>query len=163
MRRAYLALARRHHPDYHGDDDARTRAESARRMQEINQAWTILRDPDRRRAWESGERGATVGSDGRPGNGRARRGWQPLADDDAWMDDFAGGAADEGLADDVAVRRPLTMVPMALVAAAVGSFSLGLVMSVAALLALAVVLLVGAGGFFVLLPVVEMLRSRDDE
>jgi curved DNA-binding protein CbpA len=43
---AYRALARRHHPDVSVERDAE------RRMAEINAAWSILRDPTRREAWD---------------------------------------------------------------------------------------------------------------
>ena len=43
---AYRAQARRHHPDVSVEPDAE------RRMAEINAAWTILRDPTRREAWD---------------------------------------------------------------------------------------------------------------
>ena len=39
IRRAYRALARRHHPDFGGD---------TRQMVVINDAWHVLRDPERR-------------------------------------------------------------------------------------------------------------------
>lgn len=57
---AYRALARLYHPDVSRDADAE------RHMAEINAAWTILRDPDRRAAYDR-EHGIT---DGLPG-GRA--------------------------------------------------------------------------------------------
>ena len=43
---AYRTLARRHHPDVSGDLNAE------RRMAVINAAWAILRDPERRAAWD---------------------------------------------------------------------------------------------------------------
>ena len=43
---AYRMLARQHHPDVSHDDGAE------RRMAEINAAWSILRDPIRRKAWD---------------------------------------------------------------------------------------------------------------
>jgi curved DNA-binding protein CbpA len=43
---AYRAQARRHHPDISVERDAE------RRMAEINAAWSILRDPARREAWD---------------------------------------------------------------------------------------------------------------
>jgi curved DNA-binding protein CbpA len=43
---AYRALARQHHPDVSQDADAE------RRMAEINAAWSTLRDPIRRKAWD---------------------------------------------------------------------------------------------------------------
>jgi hypothetical protein len=44
LHRAYLALARRHHPDRRGGDDAR--------MRSINEAWATLGDPTRRRQYD---------------------------------------------------------------------------------------------------------------
>ena len=44
IRRAYLAGARRLHPD--------TGAADQRGMQVLNEAWTVLRDPRRRRAYD---------------------------------------------------------------------------------------------------------------
>jgi curved DNA-binding protein CbpA len=47
---AYRALARRYHPDVGGDRTARS-------MTEINAAWEILRDPERRREYDLAARG----------------------------------------------------------------------------------------------------------
>jgi hypothetical protein len=44
VHRAYLALARRHHPDRSGGDD--------HRMRTINEAWATLGDPTRRRQYD---------------------------------------------------------------------------------------------------------------
>lgn len=43
VRRAWLALARRHHPDRGGDAAA---------MQAVNDAWAVLGDPARRAVWD---------------------------------------------------------------------------------------------------------------
>jgi len=43
---AYRALARRYHPDVSADADAQ------QRMAEINGAWSVLRDPEKRAAWD---------------------------------------------------------------------------------------------------------------
>lgn len=43
IRRAYRALARRHHPDFGGDTD---------KMVVINDAWHVLRDPERRARYD---------------------------------------------------------------------------------------------------------------
>src|SRR5690606_23888571 len=45
IRRAYLAAARRHHPDLESDVDLRAQAEL--RMQGVNDAWRVLSDPAR--------------------------------------------------------------------------------------------------------------------
>lgn len=43
LRRAYMAEARRHHPDAGGNADV---------MRELNQAWAVLSDPVRRRSYD---------------------------------------------------------------------------------------------------------------
>lgn len=64
---AYRRLARRHHPDVSPESGAE------QRMAEINAAWTLLRDPTRRAAWDrsQGIGPAYQGTDGagarRPG------------------------------------------------------------------------------------------------
>lgn len=52
VRRAYHRSARLLHPDRHGSSspDAARRAERA--MQDVNEAWRVLRDPARRRAYD---------------------------------------------------------------------------------------------------------------
>ena len=52
IRRSWLRLAREHHPDFHVDAGAITRAANEREMQAINDAWAVLSDPDRRRAYD---------------------------------------------------------------------------------------------------------------
>jgi hypothetical protein len=62
VRQAYLDLARRLHPDRaHGRSPADA-ASSSRRMQDVNEAWRVLGDPDRRSAYDRSlvARAATV-------------------------------------------------------------------------------------------------------
>lgn len=54
LRRAFVALARRFHPDRHVGADAATRREAERRMREITEAWAVLGDPVRRRRYDLG-------------------------------------------------------------------------------------------------------------
>jgi hypothetical protein len=88
IRRAHRQLARVLHPDRQsGATDAERRL-AERRMREVNAAWTVLSDPDRRRAYDtdlraartgpSGSRGATRADAGRPGPGSSR---QPFRDE----------------------------------------------------------------------------------
>ena len=48
IRKAYLQLARDHHPDFHSTASDAYRLANEREMQRINEAWTVLSDPDRR-------------------------------------------------------------------------------------------------------------------
>ena len=52
VRQAYLRLARTHHPDFHEASGDGSRVANEREMQRINQAWTVLGDPIRRRAYD---------------------------------------------------------------------------------------------------------------
>jgi curved DNA-binding protein CbpA len=48
VRRAYVALARRFHPDLHGGADDR--------MREVNEAWSMVSDPQRRAEYDRSRR-----------------------------------------------------------------------------------------------------------
>lgn len=172
VRRAYLAAARRSHPDFHVDADEATRAGHARRMQELNQAWEVLGD---RAARESYDRSLATSSDPgvarraarEPGSGPevpAGKGWTPRADDTGWMTDFEAWADDhDELAPDVPRsprRKAVTLLPIGLFAAAVVCAFVGLAVQLDELLALAFVCVILAGGLFVMLPMYEMSRGR---
>ena len=53
IRRAYVKLARRFHPDAHAGRSPAERAHADRRMRDVNEAWTALSDPERRRAYDA--------------------------------------------------------------------------------------------------------------
>lgn len=168
IRRAYLDLARQHHPDFHVDADEATRGASAVQMQRLNEAWKVLGDEDQRRAYDRAlarttDPGVARRAAREPGMPPGK-GWTPRADDDGWMTDFEAWA-DE--ADDLAPepprspgRRAATLLPVALLVAAIGCWVLGGLLALRELVALGVVCLVFAGGLFFLLPMVEMARSR---
>ncbi|MEB3319847.1 MAG: DnaJ C-terminal domain-containing protein [Cyanobium sp.] len=50
LKRAFRAQARRWHPDLNGNDPV-----AEERFKQVNEAYAVLSDPRRRRAWESGE------------------------------------------------------------------------------------------------------------
>ncbi len=66
LRRAYLKLARKHHPD--SQPEAKRDA-AERKMQEINAAWALVSDPKRRAAFD---RNGSARSGGAGGAGSAR-------------------------------------------------------------------------------------------
>ena len=57
MRSAYRARARRYHPDSGGDE---------RHMMALNKAWGILRDPERREAYDRGQLWPDLAASTRP-------------------------------------------------------------------------------------------------
>ena len=173
IRKAYLAAARRYHPDFHADADAATRNGNARRMQELNQAWEVLGDASARAAYD---RTLLTGTD--PGVARraardqaaarpdipAGKGWTPRAGDDGWMTDFEAWADEhDDLAPDVprsGRRKAVTLLPVLLFAAAVVCAFVGLAVQLNELVALAAVCVILAGGLFIMLPMYEMSRGR---
>lgn len=172
IRKAYLAAARRYHPDFHADADAATRAGNARRMQELNQAWEVLGDVPARAAYD---RSLAIGED--PGVARraAReqrprpgvpegKGWTPRADDTGWMSDFDAWADEhDELAPDVPHsqrRRAARLLPIGLFAAAVVCAFVGLAVQLNELVALGFICVIFAGGLFIMLPMYEMSRGR---
>ncbi|MFN8018370.1 MAG: DnaJ domain-containing protein [Acidimicrobiales bacterium] len=168
IRRAYLDLARQHHPDFHVDADDGTRAASAVQMQLLNEAWKVLGDEDQRRAYDralhtSTDPGVARRAAREPGMPEGK-GWTPRAGDDRWMTDFQGWAeeTDELPPDEPRSpgRRLATLLPVGLLLAGVGALLLGAVLGLRQVVALGAVCLVFAFGLFFLLPMVEMARSR---
>lgn len=168
IRQAYLAAARRFHPDFHAHADEATRVANARRMQELNEAWEVLGDPASRLAYD---RTLAVAAD--PGVARraARepvvpegKGWTPRAGDDGWLEDFEGWANE---ADDLAPdpprstsRNAVTVLPVLLFVAAVVIGFVGLAVQLKALVAVAAICVILSLGLFLLLPMFEMSRGR---
>lgn len=145
IRRAYRARARVLHPDRHGGDE--------RAMQKLNEAWRVLSDPARRRAYDAGLGGASARRDtggGEPGDGAGPRGTGS-----------AGVAADNAFpAPGPGSGDALALVPAALVGAAVAVGALGVVMASPAALVLAFVLVLVALSAFVVTPILILRRDR---
>ena len=72
VKKAYRKLARKHHPDVNKASDSQAR------MQEINEASEVLRDPQKRAAYDSlGERGEFAEGAGGADGFRPPPGWNP--------------------------------------------------------------------------------------
>jgi len=174
IRKAYLAAARRYHPDFHADADGATRRVNARRMQELNGAWEVLGDPAARAAYDRSlhtaadpgvaRRAAREATASAPPEVPEGKGWTPRAGDDGWMTDFDAWADEhDELAPDVPRsprRRAVTLLPVALIAAAVVCGFVGLAVQLNELVALAAVCGILAAGLFIMLPMYEMSRGR---
>lgn len=161
VRRAYLALARRHHPDVVAASPPADRADAERRMREVNEAWRVLGDRTRRAAYD---RRLAGGAD--PDDDAAQstvfRPFDP-ADDDP--DPFE--VPDHPYRDDPAAqavgRRIATVAPIALFATSVGAGTIGLVLASAPLLGLAVALFALSCVGFLVVPLLALARATRDE
>ena len=151
VRRAYLDLARQWHPDSHAGADTVTRDSAARRMQRVNEAWHVLGDAARRRAYDVEIRRAT------PDETR-RDPVDAVVDDE---DDDVPPWWEETTATSGKGTR-FAIAPMLLVAAAVACFSAGLVIH-PALLVLSLLCLALAGVLFVVMPLFAMTSARRRE
>src|SRR5688572_18081104 len=60
IRKAYRQLARKYHPDVSKEPDADAR------MKEVNEAWAVLQDPEKRAAYDQVGRGFQPGQEFRP-------------------------------------------------------------------------------------------------
>ncbi len=153
IRSAYLALARRHHPDRMSGRPASEQAVAARRMAQVNAAWTLLSDPARRAAFDAAD-GAAAGSGARtrdPGGG-----FTPFdeGDDDVdprLLDDTPSGARP--------MRRSLSMLPVGLAGAGAVVFGAGALLGFVNLLGLGLGLFLLSGASFLLLPLLALLAS----
>jgi len=147
---AYVALARRHHPDRSGGDAVRMRA--------INAAWATLGDPARRARYDLSLAGTPPDSR-RPSS---------MPDDDVEVDDPWSDGDDlwRDLADDrpfgltVVLPRWLSLVPVATFAASVVVGCLGVILAVGPMIGLAFVLFLLASLFFLSAPFAALLLSR---
>ena len=151
IRRAYHRQARRHHPDANpGAPQARDRTT----MAEINAAWAVLGNPEKRRAYDR-----TIGARPAPGPGR---GSQPVAgeDDDDGYEDL------RHLYDDLVVPRRakpsdmFVMIPVLLAVAAIAMFAFSVMSESEGLRTASLLMVPVTAGSFVAAPLVSMLRAR---
>lgn len=90
IRVAYRALAGRLHPDRMIDASTGERALAERRMREVNEAWSALSDPARRRAYDDTLLGGSRRPSARPSASRPRSSVPAVADDDDDLVDVMG-------------------------------------------------------------------------
>ncbi|HEX2577655.1 MAG TPA: J domain-containing protein [Aquihabitans sp.] len=171
IRKAYLAAARRHHPDFHVGADEATRAHHARRMQVVNEAWAVLGDPASRERYDLtfklpvGPPTERIRPNREP-QAPAGKPWTPRRGDDGWQRDFRSWADDDDeLPPDVpgARRRhrgAVAVVPVALFALGVLSIFLGMALDSRPMLAAGFAGVVLSAVLFAFLPIIEMSRGR---
>jgi hypothetical protein len=150
VRRAYLALARRHHPDRAGGSHERMRA--------LNEAWETLGDPERRRRYDRSlaappagpARPWTAPSDAPPAAA-------PRSDRDDLLHDLADDTPVGGM-----VRLPswFAVLPPGVLVLGVLVGLFGLVFRLGAVVASAFVLAGVSMALFLLSPFVALAASR---
>ncbi len=161
IRRAYHALARRHHPDTQPDAEPSAAREAGRAMAAVNDAWEILGDPVRRRAYDNhtgswGANGARTTTQAPPPGPHE---WVPVHegvedwDEEDWDDDDRPPLVSGGFG-------LVVMVPVLLVLLAVGLFFFSTMAQSTMLRNVAIVLFPVAGFGFVAAPLLVMVRSR---
>jgi hypothetical protein len=154
LRRAYVAAARRNHPDVAGDDPA-ARADAERRMQRINEAWSVLGDTARRRAYD------------RQLEAERWEGWQQglptpafVPFDDADDPDDPAAEFDVPYGDGTPIPRTLQTGPLLIVLFGVVALGLGSVLRFGPLVGLGLAGLVGGGLAFLAAPIYAVLRGH---
>lgn len=162
IRRAYLVLARRFHPDAHSDRSPAERAHAERRMSDVNEAWADLSDPARRQAYDARFLRPEPAPVRTPPKGP---GWRPRPDDDAWMRDFASWREETDLLppDPPGPRRPTRLLPPGILAGAIALACVATVLSSRPLIAVALMLAGIAAALWIWLPLAEMARARRDD
>ena len=158
LRRAYVRLARQHHPDYFVAAPAEERSAAERRMRAINEAWDVLGDPAKRRRYDEIE-GLASSVDDAEG---AR--FQPFDTDDDDIDPL--DLADEPYRSDPvmesALTRALTLAPVASFALSIVLLAVGMVVGSVAVLGLAVAAFLFACLGFVVIPLLALSRATRD-
>ncbi len=158
IRAAYVALARRHHPDRMGTAPEGVRAEAAARMARVNAAWTVLSDPHRRAAYDAqvaGPSAATGGAHVRDPDSS----FQPFDDSDdidpRLLDDTPSGAP--------SIPRAFAMAPAVLATVGVVMVFGGAFLGYSGILVAGFFVLAVSGLSFLALPFVALVNaSRSD-
>jgi hypothetical protein len=162
IRRAFVRLARMHHPDRNATAEAEERRRAERRMQLINEAWSVLGDEQRRAIYDHDRR---VGS-GRPAvkprrtPGTANPDFVPY---DTGDDDLDPELLDDTPYSSASIPRWLQLLAPTLLISAVAFGSFSLVTSFPPFFGLAAVSLIGAIVSFLVTPMLVVLRTSRRE
>jgi curved DNA-binding protein CbpA len=156
IRKAYLALARQYHPDFHTDAGAAARAANEREMQRINDAWSVLSDEQRRAAYDRSLRAEATEASKPRGPGSASYDFTPIDDDDT---DYAALLDEAPIGDGARVSRGLQMLPVVGIVGGLAVLALGLLLRTTFFLAFGVIAIVFGVLSFIATPVVAIMRS----
>lgn len=155
IRAAFVALARRHHPDYFVGASPAVRADAEQRMRAINDAWAVLSDGAGRAAYDR-EQGLAPDPDAfRPSEPDEPGDVDPRTEADVPYRHVAER--------EVRQTRLATLIPVGLFGAAVSLFIFGLVLAVPAVLFSGVVVFLVSCASFVVVPLLMLSRATRDE
>ena len=157
LRRAYLKLARRHHPDFHTDATPAQHREAQIAMQRLNEAWYVLGDTSRRSDYDRSFNGRQGSSGPGGATGRPHDTWHPFDDglvdfeiDDTPIDGSRG------------VPPLLTVLPVLLLLLAALLLGAALLFDLRALVAASAVAACLGVAAFIVVPLVALTRSQRD-
>ncbi len=162
IRRAYLAKARRHHPDRHRADGPRAEADAEDLMRRVNEAWAVLGDADQRRRYDAQ---LAAGASAPGPSSRIRmpsEDFEPSRPDtpeDPDEDESWRFEPDRGDPDSVP-PKVLLAAPPALLALGIALLVLSVPLGGRWLVAVGFICLLGAALLFVGAPVVALFKSQ---
>jgi curved DNA-binding protein CbpA len=162
IRRAFVRLARMHHPDRNASADAEARRAAERRMQLINEAWSVLGDEQQRAVYDHDRRVAANRPVVKPRRtpGTANPDFVPYDTGDDDLDrDFDPDLLDDTPYSSATVPRWLQLLAPSLLVAAVAFGSVAMVSSFPPFFSLAVVALIGSIVSFLVTPMLVVFRS----
>lgn len=159
IRRAYLTLARDHHPDRHADSPPAVRDAAEQRMRGVNEAWAVLGDIARRRRYDAELDRAPTGSvvDEEP-----TRVWQPYGGPDL-PDDPEDPRLDESHLDPPRGGKALTMTPATVFSVGLLFLVVGIATSARGLLTVGLIGVVLGGIGFAAAPFLVVMESRRND
>lgn len=159
IRKAYLQLARDHHPDFHSTASDAYRLANEREMQRINEAWTVLGDPDKRKAYDERYR-EEKRAERRARPGAASYDFTPY---DTGPDDVDPRLVDDTPVAGTEVSKVLQVGPPALLLGGAGIFVVGAIVQLAELVAVGIIgVVLGLIGFLAA-PAMAIARSIQAE
>ncbi len=145
LRKAYVGLARKYHPDFHtaGPPEARAHAES--RMRAVNAAWEVLGSPQARAKYDKDMQG----------KGRLHESGPGRSPSNASTAHYRAPDKTSG----TAPPRWLTMLPALCLILTVACFAIGMVTGLAVMFAGAIGLALVGGLLFAFVPMVALKRA----
>jgi len=156
IRKAYLARARRVHPDFHTGEDAGRRAEAEQQMRVLNDAWAVLGDEERRGTYDADLAHLERQERRTRPTGVPSPKFVPYDDDDT---DYSALLDEAGPGNGATIPRAVQLAPVVLLGVAVFAFSAALVTGLTAIYAGAIVALVLSALSFLLTPALAVMRS----